>query len=67
MNDYKVVSISNNIPDYPECKEDTENYPHLLKYVEDEMDRFVISSDNPDKFWPASEFFYMVEMSEFRG
>jgi len=61
--EYKVIKISNNTDEYPECKEDTERYPHLVKHVEDEMDIFV--TDENGEFWPADEFFNMVEVTSF--
>lgn len=62
---YVVVKITKNLEGYPECKEDTEKYPHLVKYVGDEMDIFIVKADDPEQFWPAGEFFYMVEIKGF--
>lgn len=64
MSKYRVVQITNNVADYPECADDTEEFPHMVKYVGDEMDIFVV--DEEGKFWPASEFFYMKEIKEFK-
>lgn len=55
-----VARITNNVERYPDCAEDTEKYPHIIKYVDDEMDLFIVDPDNPQMFWPAAEFFYMV-------
>ena len=61
---YRVVKISNNIEDYPECKEDTEKYPHLINRVMDEMDFFIVDEDSGEWF-PSNEFFYMVKLTTF--
>ena len=39
---YKLLKITNNIQDYPECKTDTLNYPSLVDEVEDEMQCFMV-------------------------
>lgn len=62
--DYKVVKISNNIAEYPECKEDSEQYPHLIKHVADEMDTFIV--DENGEYWPEDEFFSMVTVTNFK-
>lgn len=62
--EYRVVNISNNIDEYPECKKDTEQFPHLVKHVGDEMDTFIV--DENGKFWPAGEFFSMVTVINFK-
>lgn len=60
----RVVAITNNLVDYPECVKDTEEFPNLIEYVEDEMAIFVVDTTN-NNFWRADEFFYMVEVTEF--
>jgi len=64
MKTYRVVSITNNIPDYPESEADTNEFPHIVKYVDDEQDSFVIDAET-GQFWPADEFFSMVDVKEF--
>ena len=62
--EYRVVKITNNIKDYPECAEDTEMFSHLVKHIEDEMDIFIVA-ENGD-FWQADEFFHMTSIVQFR-
>ena len=62
---FNVVKITNNLDDYPECKNDTENYPSLVEYVDDEMELFIV--DEEGNSWAAGEFFFMVNMSKFFG
>lgn len=61
---YKVVKIANNLKDYPDCKEDTNAYPELVKHVQDEMDLFIVDEDSGEWF-PSNEFFYMVKLTTF--
>lgn len=61
--EYRVVKITNNIEAYPDCKQDTEEFPNIVFHVEDEMDLFIVDSDG--KFWPSDEFFSMVEIKKF--
>ena len=42
-----------------------EKYPHLLEYIEDESDVFIVNEDNPEQFWPASEYFFMEVVKRF--
>jgi hypothetical protein len=63
---YLVVKISDSLEEYPDCKEDTEMFPHLVKYLKDEMDTFIVQ-DGTENFWKASEFFQMVNINYFSG
>ncbi len=73
MNDYKVVSITNNLERYPDCKDDTEEYPHLIDFIQlddithNEWEVFIVENGDINIWWRASEFFYMVDMKEFKG
>ena len=60
---YKLVTITNNLPDYPEHKEDTESCQYLVEEVEDEVDSFIIREDG--EWWPANEFFQCEDIKEF--
>ena len=62
MHKLRVVQIAcpTAIADYPECVEDTQEFPHLVEYVEDDMEIFVVDTMNPQQFWPARDFFMMV-------
>ena len=61
---YRLVNISNNLADYPDSVEDTENFPHLVKYVEDEQLLMIVQLGT-DNVWPGDEFFHMVDFKEF--
>jgi hypothetical protein len=60
---YRVVQITKSVERYPECATDTAEFPDLVKYVDDEMDLFVV--DEIGHFWPAHEFFYMQTLTHF--
>ena len=63
---YRIVRISKNVEEYPDCADDTAEFPHLVRHIQDEMDIFVVLvGQEAEKFWPASEFFLMVSASEF--
>ena len=61
---YRVVKISNNVEEYPDCAADTQEFPHLVKHVEDEMDIFII--DVNGDFWEAECFFHSTSITEFQ-
>lgn len=62
---FRVVTITNNLEEYPQYRDDTEEFPEMVFYVvEDEVDTFVVDTRNGD-FWPAREFFNMVTISYF--
>lgn len=60
---YKVVKITNDIQGCPECRKDTKQYPHLVKYVESKIDLFIV--DETGNFWLADQFFYRKNVTEF--
>ena len=53
----RIVSVSKtgDSIDFP----DNNEFPHLIQYVSDEEDLFIVNEDTGD-FWPADEFFMMV-------
>lgn len=61
----RVVSITNNLGEYPECAADTDEFPQLVKYLGgNEMARFVVDPERPSLCWPADEFFLMEGVSK---
>lgn len=62
---FRVVRITNNIEDYQDCEEDTKEFPELVKYVEDEMNTFIIEEDT-EEFYKAEEFFFMTSFKRFK-
>ncbi len=68
---YKLISVLSNdmgddrLKEYPdEILESSLQYPHLREYVEDEMDIFVVNTENDQNFYPASEFLFMIDASK---
>jgi hypothetical protein len=61
---YRVVKITKDVDRYPECAADTEEFPQLVKYVDDEMDLFIIDEAG-QCVAPASEFFYIHDVPIF--
>lgn len=66
MTKYRVLWISNNLEDYPECTKDTKEFSHLVSDVEDEMDIFIVNTKTGG-FHKASEFFHQVDITSFEG
>jgi len=64
---YRVVTITNNLEDYPGCKDDNEEFPEMIDYVSDETDLFIIEvhDDGTYTWYPADEFFYMKKIKSF--
>lgn len=60
---YRVVWVTNNLEIHPECKEANEEFPHMIEYVEDDSDGFVVNEEG--RFWAVREFFMMKNIPEF--
>ena len=60
-----VVWVTKNVERYPEHKTDTETFPHLVRYVDDETAGFVVDLETGD-FWPVAEYFLMEKVRRFR-
>lgn len=62
----RFVAITNDLLSCPEAKKDTEEFSHLISYVEDEVAYFIIDPKDPENsYWPADEFFHMVNIGSF--
>ena len=61
----RVVWVTNNLEMNPECEKANKEFPHLIEYVEDDFDGFVVDEDDDDAFWPVREFFMMVDVTAF--
>lgn len=61
---FQVVTITNNLEEYPESREDTEMFSHLVPHVKDEQELFVVDLNTGD-WWPAEQFFLMNEVRQF--
>jgi len=66
MNTFRVLQITNKIDEYPDCKEDTLEFPDLVEEVEDEMEIFILCVET-DEFWKSREFFSQVTMKTFNS
>ncbi len=62
---YRVLEITNNPDGYPEAAKDSQEFPHMVKRVNDEFDLFIV--DESGQWWPADEFFDMVDLAEFKS
>jgi len=63
---YKLIRIvrEDMSEEYPQYKNDTEQYKHIQRYVGcDDFKSFVI--DENGYFWEASEFFLQNDIKEF--
>jgi len=59
---YRVVSVSKtgDLIDFP----DNDEFPHLIKHIRDEEELFIVNK-NTKEYWPAIEFFMMVNIKHF--
>ena len=56
---YKVITVTNNLNEYPHYREATLAHPELVDRVGDECETFVV--DETGQYWPADEFFAMAD------
>lgn len=63
--EFIVVGITTDIEEYPEDREDTEAYPHLVRHIRNaDSAQFVVDLDTGD-FWPANDFFAINRVRRF--
>lgn len=60
MGKFRVLHISNNLDEYPQCVKDSDEFPHMIAYVDDEYAMFILD-ETDGNIYPAGEFFYMVD------
>ena len=60
----RVVRVTKNLEDYPDCRQDTEEFPFLVKFIQDEAATFIVDESDGCSFWPADEFFLMTNIKE---
>lgn len=65
MPNFRVLHITNNIEEYPHATKDSDEFPHVVNWLEDEYGMFVLD-DSTGSIYPAGEFFYMME-TDFKG
>jgi len=61
---FRVVTVTNNLEQYPQHVYDNDEFPHLIDYVEDEVETFVVD-ENDGGFWKSSEFFQCTNVTHF--
>ncbi len=64
MIQFRVVTITNNVDRYPQYREDTEEFPDLVVFVEDEFESLVVDPRDGN-FWKVNEFFDCVDIRHF--
>jgi len=64
MYTFRVLKITNNLENYPECEKDTLEFPSLVAEVSDEMETFILNLET-NRWFPANEFFMMVDLESF--
>lgn len=64
MIQFRVVTITNDLEEYPQYRADTEEFLELVQWIEDEIEVLVIDPRDGG-FWPAREFFEMVRVKHF--
>lgn len=63
--EFAVVWVTKNVEKNPQYKEDTEMYPHLIPFIEDEDQGFVVDLETGDH-WKVDEFFYIEPVKKFQ-
>jgi len=65
MAKFRILHISNNLDEYPHCVKDSDEFPHVVDWVKDEYEMFVLDVDGGSIF-PAADFFYMFDVDEIK-
>ena len=61
---FRIVTVTNDLEQYPQHREDSEEFPHLVdRLVEDEIEHFVVDEDGD--YWVMGEFFHCVNITHF--
>jgi len=63
---FRVLTITNNLDEYHQYEKDTNEFPDLVRRVEDEIETFVYCNETED-WWEAGEFLLMVDMKTFQS
>jgi len=61
--EYRVVTVTNDVSEYPQYTDDSLEFPDLVDHIEDELETFVISSDGD--YCNARDFFNMTDVKKF--
>lgn len=60
---FRIVNVTTDLDEYPQYREDTEEFAHLIVYVEDDFETFIVDEDGG--FWEAKDFFYCTNITHF--
>ncbi len=61
---FRVVTVTTNLEDFPQHREDSEEFPYLVGcLVEDEVGHFVVDEDGG--FWEVRDFFHCTSITHF--
>ena len=64
MKKLRLVIVTNNPEEYPQHREDSEEFPHLVDRVEDEIELFIVD-DEDGGYWEARDFFNCTNVTHF--
>lgn len=64
MIEFRVITITNDLQEHPQYRDDTEEFPNLVQYIEDEVETFVVDMRDGG-FWGASDFFFGTNITHF--
>ncbi len=56
MIEFRVITITNDLDKFPQFREDTEEFPDLVKEMEHYVETLVVDPRD-GRYWPASDFF----------
>jgi hypothetical protein len=60
----RLVTVTNNLDRYPQHHEESEEFPHLVKQVADEVETFVFDEEYGG-YWTTREFFDCTNVTHF--
>lgn len=63
MRKLRVVTVTTDVDQYPQYREDTEEFPNLVVFVEDDFETFIVDEDGG--YWEAKDFFDCVNITHF--
>jgi hypothetical protein len=60
---FRLVTVTTRLDYYPYHREDTEEFPHLVGHVDDQIETFVVDEDGG--YWESREFFDSTNITHF--
>ena len=58
----RVVTVTNDVEANPEFADETAKFLHLVDYIEDEVETFIVGEDD---FWRHQDFFLLGDIKRF--